>query len=232
MIRHPRTRPLAAVALLLSANGCAAGGRLGEFDFRDRALAVVLVAPPQPDVLTGKAFLPNTGSSVADAVLAVGSQIVRQHQANQLRDRLDEAIHAVDVSAIVGDRTLDGASSLLRMRPVESSRDADFEVEVRIRRYGIQARDWDAQASFFLQGEVLLVHSADGSVVWKTKVDAEDPVSPDVVGLHPAAAEVVTASVLAGLSTEQMEDALTGLAQFSADRAVDKLGQAYDKARR
>jgi hypothetical protein len=229
MTRHDTVRALRLSLFVLASSGCASTGRLGEYDFRDRALAVVMVSPPRPDVFTGS--VPEATSTWQEALLKAGSQIVRGAEAAKLQERMDEVADEVDVASILADKALERASQILRMRPVEAARDADFELEIRLERYGITANDWDAQANFFVKAEVLLLDAADGSLVWKTKVEESEPVNEGTEGLSSAAVNVVTAATFATLSNEDIERAFTGLAQFCADRATRKLQQGMDKVR-
>lgn len=216
--------------LILLLSGCASTGRLGEYDFRDRTVALVLVAPPRPDVFTGEDFDVARGG-LAQALLAMGTEMIKEHQASRLRDRLDEAVEGVDVAVLLGDRALDGTARILRMTPVESVRDADFEVEVELRRYGIEADGWDAQARFFVDARVRLVDAADGSRVWQADVKESDPVNRDYLDARGPLGDVVTAAALAGLEVPEIERALAGLAEYAADRITDRLRKGWEKAR-
>lgn len=230
MTRQVSAYALRLSVLVLASSGCASTGRLGDYDFRDRALAVVMVSPPRPDVFTDR--VPDGAPPTwQEALLRAGSELVRGTEAAKLQERMDEVAEELDVASILADRALDRASQILRMRPVEAASDADFELEIRLERYGITANDWNAQANFFVKAEILLLDAADGSLVWRTKVEETEPVSEGTEGLSSAAANVVTAATFATLSNEDIGRAFTGLAEFCADRATRELQRGMDKVR-
>lgn len=227
-----RSRSLGLLPVVLLASGCASAGRLGEYDFRDRSVGVVTVAPPHPEVFTeGDWWIGER--SLLEVVVRVASDIARERQADRARARLDSAVAVVNVSERMSARVLEQGARQMRARPVESIQDADFEVELRVRRYGIQADSWDAQARFVIEADVLLLDGDSGREIWRTGVDETQPVSTRTLGwaLPDAVGGAVTASQLAGLSVAEMQRAMESLADYCADRMVEKLRAGLDKAR-
>ena len=81
---------LAAVAATLPLAACTSAGRLAEYDFRDRTVAVVATVPPRPHVDTGD-DVDLTGLTAPQALLKVGTGIYKEVQAGKLRARMDSA---------------------------------------------------------------------------------------------------------------------------------------------
>jgi hypothetical protein len=229
----PGHRALCSLALALSLlpAGCASAGRLAEYDFPGATLAVVTTAPPHPDVLTDDEW-DIEGSSLLDAVVSVGTRIAREASAEKARARLDSATAAVDVAGRMADRVLEGANRVLRTRPTTLSAEPDFELEVRVGDYGIEADDLDAEAAFRVRAVAILREAATGVEVWKGDVDEEEPIRHSDWGNRPGGAvnNVATAAALRGLSVPEMEEALRSLADFAADRIVEKLREGHEKA--
>ena len=232
--RTPPWAFAAAGTLLLSllVSGCVSlAGRLGEFDFRDRKLAVVTTAPPSPEVFT-EDFWDSEERGWFRTLLRIGSEIARDVQANRAREKMEAAAQNVDVSALVADRALEQGARILRARPVGSVQEADFELEVRVKHYGIRANSWDAHADFFVDAEVFLFDSDTGDRIWKAGVDVREPINPSRWGWGGTAGNLITAQSLARLSVEEIERALEELAQFTADRVADRLAHGLEEARR
>lgn len=228
---HPRGPVVTgALVLLLGAAGCVSTGRLAEYDFTDRSVAVVTTTPPRPDILTSDE-IDLTGESVVGALLRIGTDAAKEYQAHHARPRLDSASTAVDVAGRLAARVLDDGTRQLRARPVGSVRDSDFEIDVRVIRYGIEADDRDSQARFFVQAEVALLERPTGRLIWNARVDEKEPLNAAVVGGGAEIDAVVTAVTLASLSRVEMERTLEQLADYCADRVVDKLRKGLEKVR-
>ncbi len=230
------TRPAAAaaavLALGLAAAACGSKHRLADYDFRGRTLAVVTLAPSHPGIETG-ANLDVDRENPLESLLRVGSEVVREAEVRRLRARLDSAAAAVDVSGRMGARVLEHSARHLRATPVEESRGADFELEVRIEEYGIVASSWTSGAYFHVEGDVLLLDGGTGRIVWDTHVWARDPVRPAAAGADDrSVANVVTAIALARMSAAEVERAFETLADYAADAVLRQFTEDLDEARR
>lgn len=234
LVIGPTIAALAALAL----GACVHTGRLAEYDFRDRTVAVVTNTPPRPEVFTGDWFMDDGENSEGEGsggiirfLFRLGSEIVREVEAHEARQRLDEATESVDVSDRMAGRLLDQAARLLRARPVESVQGVDFEIEVYVASYGIEADSWDSQAQFFIKAELFLLDGETGHEIWRSDVNANSPVNSRRLDHGGTANTVITAAALASLSVEEMEIALESLADFSADFLAGKLREALRKVR-
>lgn len=222
---------LVAAALVLTVPGCSNKQRLGEYDYRGRTLAVVTIAPPHPEVFSGASFARVDPNDPIGLVLRAGSEAAREVSASRAREKLDRVARDVDVSGRMSGRTLENAARHLRAVPVTDPR-ADYELEVRIRHYGIVAASWTEDAYFTLDATVTLLDGATGRRIWRTDVRARDPVQVAVVGVGDrSVTNVITAARLAGMSEDEIRRALESLADFAADAVVSSLARGLDDAR-
>lgn len=209
--------------------GCASAGHLAEHDFRGRNVASVNLAPPRPQIFSEGSWSWE-GRDLSTQLIRVGAEIAREVSVDDARERLEDAAETVDVATLMADRVLQEGARLLRAQPVTTIQEADFEIETRIERYGIQANSWDAQASFFIDAKVALFESASGRRIWDADVRATDPIDPSVWEAGGDLKNVITAMALARLSVEEMQLALEALAEYSAQAVVDALAQALERA--
>lgn len=244
---YRRSRPLGAsfpglLTLLVlfsgSLGGCASAGKLGEYEFRDRTVGAVALTTPRPEILTNPSLDLDLRSPL-QAALRIGADVVKEVEAARARPRLAAAADAVDVGEIMTARVLRGVAAELRATPLEDAARAEFELEVVIRRHGIDADGWFSPAHFFVESEVVLREAATGRRIWKGKVTEREPISPVLLRSLGAdwervqvANDVITAAGLGSLSTDDMTRVLEGLAEFSADRVMRKFRSGVEKSRR
>lgn len=223
---------LVALVLLAGALGaCSSKQRLGEYDYRNRTLAVTTLGPTRPDVF-GALHVEIDESRPIETIVRTGGNVARQAAAMKIRARLDSAATRVSVTDRMGERLLAGASRHLRTTPVRDARTADYELEVVVRNYGLVASSWYSQAYFTINADLRLLDGASGRRIWKKSVHATDAVSPVMTGRDGRTISgIVTAAVLANLSSREIERTLDGLAVFAADFLVRELAESLDDAR-
>lgn len=238
--RHTSHRLLRGAALLLvsmTATACASAGHLAEYDFRDRSVGVALVNAPRPELLTNE-VLDLDFDNPLQAVLRIGVDLVKEVEAARARPRLYEAATVADVPTRMREQVLQGVAGELRARPVADPAEAEFEVEVAIQRYGIDADSWHGPAHLFVESEVVLRDAATGRRIWKGKVTEREAITPNLLGIpgpgpgvEGIASDILTAAALASLSTEQMTLALEALGDFASDRILRQFRRGLEKAR-
>jgi hypothetical protein len=210
--------------------GCSSKQRLGEYQFRGKTLGIVTFGAAHPEVFGGLSLGVDVDNPV-EALVRIGSEAAREVQVQRVRPRMREAAARVDVKARIGERTLQHGARHLRAVPVTHADAVDYEIEVRIRRYGIVAASWTSPAHFLIDAELALLDGSTGRRIWRTRLQERDPVQPFAVG-HRNVTNVVTAVALANMSTEEMERAFELLADYAADHMVARLARGLDAARR
>ncbi len=219
---------LGILALLQA--GCSRTNRLGEFDFQNRSLAIAVTTPSRPDVFTGN-WVHYDKDQPLRTLLQVGSSIVKEAEAEKARIRMDSAYQCVNLEAILTDRTHEQIARYLGAYPIDELLAADFILDIHIRKYGIDAKSWDASAHFTMVAEINLIDGQSGRLVWETKFEESEPLSPALWGPHPGLRNVLSAEALARLSIGEMTAALEQLADFTADRINSRLRRDLYKAR-
>lgn len=224
-----KAAPLLVILLLFAGTACSSKQRLHQYEFRGRTLGLVSFGPAHPEVFGGLS-LRGDADNPLDALVRIGSEAAREVQVQRARPRLAEAAARVDVRTRMSERTLQHAARHLRASPVADATTADYELEIRVRRYGIVAASWTSPAYFLVDADMTLLDGATGRRIWRTRLQERDPVQPFAVG-HRNVTNVVTAIALANMSTEEIERALELLADYAADRMVARLAHGLDAAR-
>ena len=229
-ISRYRVAWIAACALaILVAGGCGGHNHLSEYSFGSRSLALVYIAPPRPELLTGWYDV----SGVTDAVSAVvtaGSGVAKEVSGRRARARLDSATSLVDVSGLISRRTLERTSRYLGTTQTANPRNADYVLEVNMHNSGIDIRGQNA-AYLFMSATAVLLDARSGREIWSFDVRGRNRLTPFLFGDNRVPTGAITAGVLNTVSVADFQRALEQLADFSSNEITDRLREALRDVR-
>ena len=208
-----------ALAAILA--GCGGGHHLAEYPFASRTLAVVYLAPPAPELLTSYYDL-RTSQNAIEAVVRAGADVAREREGRRANARLDSAASRVDIPAVLAKRTLDRASRYLGTRPVADENQADYLMEVRMDRFGINAKA-DEAAYLFTFAEAVLIDRRTGREIWNVNIHGRDRLTPYVASDSRIPGPVITASTLGSVSVADFQNALNQLMDYSSTLITNEL---------
>jgi hypothetical protein len=228
--RRTVVRSLVAVCGIIAASvGCGGGHHLAEYPFASRTLAVVYIAPPSPELLTSYYDLGNSQNPI-EAVVRAGADVAREREGRRANARLDSASARIDIPAVLAQRTLTRASRYLGTRPVTDENAADYLLEVRMTRFGINAKADEASYLFTFAGAVLLDRRT-GREIWNIKIHGRDRLTPYVVSSSPIPGSVIAAGTLGSVSVADFQGALNQLMDYSSNLITDELRSALRDVR-
>ncbi len=228
--RWTAARALPATAVLVgSLAACGGGHHLAEYPFTSRTLAVVYTAPPAPELLTSYYDLRNSQNPV-EAVVRAGAGVAREREGRRANARLDSAIARIDIPAVLAQRTLQRASRYLGTRPITDENQADYLMEVRMERFGINAKA-DEAAYLFTYAEAVLIDRRTGREIWNINVHGRDRLTPYVESSSPIPGSVITASTLGSVSVGDFQGALNQLMDYSSNLITNELRAALRDVR-
>ena len=237
--RNRRLLPaiIATAAIPASLISCGGGHHLAEYPFASRTLAVVYIAPPSPVLLTSYYDLTNSQNPV-EAVVRAGADVAREKEGRRASARLDSATARIDIPAILAQRTLQRASRYLGTRPIADENQADYLMEVRMERFGINAKA-DEAAYLFTYAEAVLLDRRTGREIWNINVHGRDRLTPYVQSTSPIPGSIAwrtgalgsTASTLGSVSVADFQGALNQLMDYSSNLITDELRAALRDVR-
>ena len=227
---HYGMRAIACVAAIVSLSvACGGGHHLAEYPFASRTLAVVYVAPPAPELLTSYYDLRNSQNPV-EAVVRAGADVAREREGRRANARLDSATTRVNIPAVLAQRTLERASRYLGTRPVTDENQADYLMEVRMSRFGINAKA-DEAAYLFTFAEAVLIDRRTGREIWNVNIHGRDRLTPYIESDSRIPGSVITASTLGSVSVADFQNALNQLMDSSSNLITNELRAALRDVR-
>src|SRR3982751_2931967 len=220
---------VAGSVLVASVVACGGGHHLAEYPFASRTLAVVYIAPPSPELLTSYYDLGSSRNPI-EAVVRAGADAAREKEGRRANARLDSATSRIDIPAVLAQRTLVRASRYLGTRPITDENQADYLMEVRMERFGINAKA-DEATYLFTYAEAVLLDRRTGREIWNVDIHGRDRLTPYVQSNSPIPGSVIAAGTLGSVSVADFQGALNELIDLSSNLITNELRAALRDVR-
>ena len=232
-------RLVIAVLVLISLFACStAYKKLIPYTFNEKTVAATVTSTPWGNVTTNSYFTISSGSdkssseNLFNTLVNIGTTVINSIEAGKTQAKLDSAMKDVNVAEIIKTQTLQQGSNILHYNPINDTRTADFLFSITINSYGIGANSWASSVNFNMDVTLKIYDNHTSALIWKTDVSESRPVSSSffLTG-STAVGNVLTAVQLSQLTQDQMKTGFTHMAEFAANRLVDKLQKDYAKSR-
>ena len=217
------------VLLVALLSGCVSTDLLSEYRFEDRTLGARLLTPPSPRVSANYDMHVDRNDPVG-SVLRVGTGLAVAVQVQQTQEKLTRVLQAVSVPEEIRREALDRVAEVLGCDQGDDGARSDYLLVLEIEEYGIQARNWNAEAEFHVDMRISLRDREDGTEIWRRHVSESAPVSQAFPWGGGAVRNVLTVLALSELTDEEIGRGMMVLAQRVADKAAQRLEHDLERA--
>ena len=222
---------LLIVVLCLNLIECSSYKKLINYTFKDHTVSAIVTAAPWADVFTDS-YIHIDKDNLFRTFLNIGTTIVKEVEAEKVKTLLDSAMKQVNVPERIRNRTLERGADYLHYRPIKEHNKADYLFDICITNYGIDAKSWDAGIYFKIDVKINLIDNKTGVLIWKKRINERKPISRTIFSLAGTTTDnVITAIMLSNLSVEEMIKGFQYMADYTADRIVQKLQKDFAKSR-
>ena len=219
ILKLTRQSALLAFAALLSA--CGGKHYLAQYEFSEKTLALAYIDPPSPELLHGWLHV-DADDNPVQAVVRAGAGVAKEVQARRAKSRLDSAATMVDVPARLAERTLERASRYLGTQSTDDRRQADFILEIHMRRFGLDARS-NSAAYLFTRAEAVLIDRRTGREIWSEEVHGQERMTAYAIGTQSVPSSIFTAATLHTVSVQDFQQALDQLTTYTSNLITSEL---------
>jgi hypothetical protein len=188
------------------------------------------VAPPAPELLTSYYDL-GSSQNPLEAVVRGAADVAREREGRRAQARLDSAASRIDFPTVLAQRTVQRASRYLGTRPVTDENQADYLMEVRMERFGINAKA-DEATYLFTFAEAVLIDRRTGREIWNVNVHGRDRLTPYVEASSPIPGSVIAAGTLGSVKVADFQNALNALMDYSSTLITNELRAALRDVRK
>lgn len=228
-----------AAILIVSMFACSnAYKKLIPYTFNDKTVAALVTSTPWGNVSTNTYFTiapePSKKSSsekLLNTVLNVATTVINSVEASKAQAKMDSAMKHVNVAEIVKTQTLQEGSNILHFNPIDNTHTADFLFSISINSYGISANSWASSVNFTMDVTLKIYDNHSSSLIWKTDYLESKPISSAFFLGSTSVGNVLTALQLSQLTQDQMKAGFTHMAEYAANKIIEKLQKDYAKSR-
>ncbi len=216
-----------AYAFLLS--GCSRMNPLSGYDFADATLVVEAPVAPLPAIVTHtEQDILGVFEGSFESIFTATTAVVKESKVAKARRRIKRAAEKTDVSLLIADGILERSERYLNFVPAREGEAPDLVMVLHINKHGIYSGPaYDGRTEFFLDAHVSLFDDYTGDELWDKEINISEPISD-----HFFFSNIKSSNDVAGMSEEEMVEALERISDYTADATVRVLRREIARANR